>query len=655
MASAVFSVAGLHVYPLKSGAGVALDSVRLEPEGAAGDRRMMVVDENGVCVTARAAQKLMQVRTQLDGDEVVLGAPGVQALVVHRAGLRRTAAVTIWGDNVVALDGGDAAALWLSAFLDRPCRLVLKGDETHRPLALEPGGTVSFADTAPLLLANTASLAELNRYLEAEVEMARFRPNLVVAGPSAFDEDAWSVVRVGDVEFDVAGACDRCVMVTLDPRTGEARNDHEPLAMLGRQRRGEDGKAYFGQFLVPRTLGRLHVGDPVEVIARKPSIKILPGTAASVTRLPSTAQGGGQPAQSRERALRCVGVIDEAHDFRTFRFALDPGEAIDYKPGQFITLLLDIDGGRVRRNYTISSSPSRPHHLSVTVRRVEDGRVSNWLHDNMKPGDTIRSLGPNGRFHLAASGGVGRLLMLSAGSGVTPMISMLRFIADANLPLDVHFHNSARGIGDVAFLDELLLLRRQMGSQLRLSWNLTGRDVDRDTLSSLAMRAGLPEKSFFVGRLDQPMLETVCPDLAERVVFCCGPDGFREKAREIHETWPVVPKHAFLEETFGPDRSATPLPEIGDYRVSFLKSGKAAAGQGTVTLLALARQAGVTVPADCEAGICGTCRCRLVSGDWRIAANAADPERSVLSEAEKQDGYVLACSTSPIGDVEIEL
>lgn len=655
MTSAAFRVAGLHVYPLKSGAGIALDSVRLEPEGPAGDRRMMVVDENGVCLTARAARKLMQIRTQLDGDEVVLAASGVSALVFDRTGLRRTGPVSIWGDEVVALDAGDAAAQWLSAFLDRPCRLVLKGDATHRRLALEPGGTVSFADTAPLLMTNTASLSELNRYLEVEAEMARFRPNVVVAGPSAFDEDGWSVVRVGDVEFDVAGACDRCVMVTLDPRTGEARPDHEPLAMLGRQRRGEDGKAYFGQYLVPRTQGRLHVGDPVEVIARKPLIKILPGTAAPVTRLPSTVSAGARPAQSRERELRCVGVIDEADDFRTFRFALEPGEAIDYKPGQFITLLLDIGGERVRRNYTISSSPSRPHHLSVTVRRVEDGRVSNWLHDTMKPGDKIRSLGPNGRFHLAAAGGADHLLMLSAGSGITPMISMLRFIADANLPIDVAFHNSARGVDDIAFLGELLLLRRQMGSRLRLSWNLTGRDVSRQAISSLAARAGVAEEAFSTGRLDQAMLETVCPDLAERVVFCCGPDGFRDKAREIHEAWEAVPKHPFLEETFGPDRSAAPLPEIGAFNVSFLKSGKTAAGKGTTTLLALARQAGVAVPADCEAGICGTCRCRLVSGDWRIAANAADPERSALSEAEKHQGYVLACSTSPIGNVEIEL
>jgi ferredoxin len=116
----------------------------------------------------------------------------------------------------------------------------------------------------------------------------------------------------------------------------------------------------------------------------------------------------------------------------------------------------------------------------------------------------------------------------------------------------------------------------------------------------------------------------------------------------------VRPEFPFLEETFGPDRAATPLPEIGDYKVSFLKAGKSISGSGAVTLLELARKIGVKLTSDCEAGICGSCRCKVTSGEWRVAANAADPERSVLSQSEKDEGYVLACSTSPIGDVCVE-
>ncbi len=641
-------------YPLKSGAGVPVETARLEAEGLAGDRRMMVVDETGNCLTARKAPRLMQIRTHMDGDDIILSAPGMSPLVFSQARLDVARNVSIWGDDVVALDAGEEVHQWLARFLDRCCRMVIKGAVTHRPLAIGPGGTVSFADTAPLLLTNSASLAEVNRYLDLEAEMERFRPNLVVSGAPAFDEDGWRHVRIGDVEFEAIGACDRCVMITLDPATGEARSDHEPLAVLGRQRRGEDGKAYFGQFLVPRTLGRLHVGDKVEVLSRKPAITILPGNAQPVTRLPSTAVNGGVAARhgSHERTLRCVAIIDEARDFRTFRFVAD--HAVDYKPGQFITLLLDIDGEVVRRNYTISSSPSRPHFLSVTVKRVDGGRISNWLHDTLKVGDSIRSLGSNGRFHLGAAGVGGKLLLLSAGSGITPMMAMLRFIADTNLPLDVCFHNSARGVDDVAFLHELLSIKVQMGDRLKLSWNLTGMNATAEADVLAGRFEGEPGLRTLAGRLDTGMMEAVCPDLAERAVLCCGPDGFRTRAREIYEGWKVRPEFPFLEETFGPDRAATPLPEIGNYKVSFLKAGKSISGSGTVTLLELARKIGVELTSDCEAGICGSCRCKVTSGEWRVAANAADPERSVLSQDEKDEGYVLACSTSPIGDVCVE-
>lgn len=641
-------------YPLKSGAGIPIETTRLEAEGLAGDRRMMVVDETGNCLTARKAPRLMQVRTHIDGDEIILSAPGMPSLVFARARLDVARNVSIWGDDVVALDAGEEVRQWLTRFLDRSCRMVIKGAVTHRPLAIGPGGTVSFADTAPLLLTNLASLADVNRYLDLEAEMERFRPNLVVGGAPAFDEDGWRHVRIGEVEFEAIGACDRCVMITLDPTTGEARPDHEPLALLGRQRRGEDGKAYFGQFLVPRTLGRLHVGDKVEVLSRKPAITIMLGNAQPVTRLPSTVAGIGVAARhgSHERQLRCVAIIDEAADFRTFRFVAD--HAVDYKPGQFITLLLDIDGEVVRRNYTISSSPSRPHYLSVTVKRVSDGRVSNWLHDTLKVGDSIRSLGPNGRFHLAAAGASGKLLLLSAGSGITPMMAMLRFIADTNLPLDVCFHHSARGAGDVAFLYELLSIKMQMGDRLKLSWNLTGSNAEVEADAMAGRFEGRSSVRALAGRLDAAMMQAVCPDFAERAVLCCGPDGFRTRAREIYEGWHTQPEFPFLEETFGPDRAAMPLPEIGAYKVSFVKAGKSISGSGTVTLLELARKVGVELTSDCEAGICGSCRCKVVSGEWRVAANAADPERSVLSQSEKDDGYVLACSTSPIGEVAVD-
>jgi hypothetical protein len=646
MADAAATIASLAIYPLKSARGLPLLSARVGAKGLVHDREMMAVDEDGKAITARASPTLLQIRVALDGDEVVLFAPGRPPVGLRRSDLLPARdAVSVWGNAVSAHEGNDAVTAWLSAHLGRPARLVLQDDRRPRRLDLGAGGVVSLADTAPLLLASAASLAELNLYLEPPAGMERFRPNVVVSGAAAFDEDGWAAIRIGEVEFAVAGPCDRCVMITLDPETGEARPDREPLALLGRQRRGADGKVYFGQFLIPLSHGRIHVGDAVAVLARKRPLTISPGTARKVARLPSLA--GGVSSTSGEHQLTCVGIADETPDLRTFRFVADA--PFSHLPGQFITLLPGIGGAPQRRNYTISSSPSRPFQIAITVKRAEGGQVSRWLHDGLRVGDRLMARGPNGRFHLGAAGENDRLLLLSAGSGVTPMMSILRFVADTDLDRDIVFHHSARSVRDLPFLDELALLQRQLGDRLGVSWNLTGAGPSGD-IDASTQRGALHS-----GRLSGAMLRDVCPDLASRAVFCCGPAGFRATARAICEAWQPAPPRLFLEESFGADPETGDLPPIAGYSVVFRRTGRTITGTGTTTILAAARQAGIALPSDCEAGICGACRCTVADGEWRIAANAADLERSVLSDAEKASGVVLACSTSPIGPVTVDL
>jgi len=633
----------IHVYPLKSAGGIAVGSARLEAKGLAGDRRMIVVDHEGAALTARTSPGLLTIAVQLDGDEVVLTAPALPPLVVVPSGLTpMQGGATVWGDLVTTLDAGDAAAAWITELLRRPCRLAVERSDTQRNAGLPQGGLVSFADTAPLLLVNVASLAAVNAQLETPVEMARFRANLVVDGTEAFEEDGWDTIRIGEVEFTVAGPCDRCVMITLDPQSGEADPQREPLSLLLRHRRGADGKVYFGQFLIPRSAGRIFAGDPIEVLARKsPPTLSGPPLVAPTSPLPvaRSASTGGRS----ELTLTCVGRIAESADMTSFRFVAD--RPVDYLPGQYIGILPEIDGKAVRRNYTISSSPSRPSHLSISVKRVSGGLVSNYLHDHLAVGDTLRARGPGGKFHLGSAVAGRGILMMSAGSGITPMVSMLRYIADHNLDLDVRFHHSSRSEAELPFLDELQLLQQQMVGSLVLSWNLTGQlaDVGRGD-------------HFHAGRLDAAMLKAVAPDLGERSVLCCGPDGFRALVRELHAGWHAPVFGPYAEESFGGDRALIrELPPIGHYDVTFLDSGRTAHGEGARTLLELAREQGIKVVSDCEAGICGSCRCRVRSGQWQLAENCADPARSVLSDVEKQEGFVLACSTNPVGSVEVEL
>lgn len=628
----------IHIYPLKSAGGTAVGSARLEDKGLAGDRRMMVIDAGGVALTARTAPELLTISVQVDRDEIVLTAPGRAPLTIFLPSLLpMTGQASVWGDAVAALDGGDAAADWLAALLERACRLALEHAGTKRQAGLPQGGPVSFADTAPLLLVNAASLAAVNAQLETPVDIARFRANLVVTGAAAFAEDSWESIRIGDVEFTVAGPCDRCVMITLDPESGAADPQREPLSLLVRHRRGADGKVYFGQFLVPRSRGRIFAGTPIEILSRKSPPELSgPPLVAPVSSLPTArpAPGGGRS----ELVLTCVGRIAETADMVSFRFEAD--RAFDYLPGQYLAIQPEIDGKPVRRNYTISSSPSRPAHLSISVKRVPGGVVSSHLHNKLRVGDRLRAVGPGGKFHLGIVDAARPILMISAGSGITPMMSMLRYIADHNLDRDIRFHHSGRDGVDLPFRRELEVLQRQMAGQLSITWNATGRGA----------------RDIHAGRLDAAMLAAVAPDLTERAVLCCGPEGFRALVRDLHANWPVPVRGSYVEESFGGERvDARALPRIGRYDVTFVNSGRTATGEGARTLLDLARDRGIILQSDCEAGICGTCRCRIRSGQWQLAANCADPACNVLSDQEKQDGYVLACSTNPVGSVEVEL
>ncbi|HEY6787936.1 MAG TPA: MOSC domain-containing protein, partial [Trebonia sp.] len=168
------------------------------------------------------------------------------------------------------------AGQWLSKVAGMDVRLVYLDDPTRRatnPDYSKDGDVVSFADGYPLLLTSEESLERLNEWIadgkhaaEGPLPMTRFRPNVVVAGAAAFAEDGWHLVRIGDLRFRVAKPCGRCVLTTVDPDT--AVKGKEPLATLARHRRW-DGNVWFGVNLIPddpRPDGRLHVGDPVQVL-----------------------------------------------------------------------------------------------------------------------------------------------------------------------------------------------------------------------------------------------------------------------------------------------------------------------------------------------------------------------------------------------------
>lgn len=259
----------IHIYPLKSCAPLPRSEAAIGTRGIAHDRRWMVVDENLRFITGRELPRLTLIRAVPDDDAIVFDAPGMPSLRVDPPTVTERLRTNVFDDIVEPLFAADAAHLWVSAFLGKPCRLVHMDPGCVRPVDPDysvAGDEVSFADGFPLLLISQAAVDHLNTRLAAPVPTLRFRPNLVVDGTQPHAEDGWKRIRIGAVEFDVVKACSRCVFTTVDFERGERDPSGEPLRTLTTYRRTPKGVT-FGQNLIPRRFGTLRVGDDVEVLA----------------------------------------------------------------------------------------------------------------------------------------------------------------------------------------------------------------------------------------------------------------------------------------------------------------------------------------------------------------------------------------------------
>jgi uncharacterized protein YcbX len=262
-------VAALHYYPIKSCAGTRLEAGVVGRRGFEGDRALMLVDPEGRFLTQRELPRMALITPRLDGETLMIAAPGMPPLTVVTTDDGPRARVVVWSARCTAIDQGDAAAEWFGAFLDAPCRLARMADDFVRRVdgryARRPDDQTSFTDGYPFLLISEASLDDLNGRLASPLPMNRFRPNIVVGGCPPYAEDRWKRIRIGPIVFDLVKPCARCVITTTDQATAE--RGKEPLRTLATYRRRRDGKALFGQNLVHAGGGVIRAGDAVEILA----------------------------------------------------------------------------------------------------------------------------------------------------------------------------------------------------------------------------------------------------------------------------------------------------------------------------------------------------------------------------------------------------
>lgn len=282
-------ISGLHVYPIKSCGGISLAESPIGMAGLQNDRRWMVVTPEGRFLTQRSHPAMATIATAFRFGYLVVQAPGMLRLDIpidvleDDDSVRRT--VSVWRDEVDAVDEGDLAAQWFSNVLQTPCRLVKVHPEAHRTASVErirnwlarhpvaegfgEQHVYAFADGYPVLVTTDASLQDLNARLiaggQGAVTMDRFRPNVVLSGLEAFDEDHTTLLTSGAVRLALVKPCVRCEIPNTDQATG--RRFDEPMRTLAGFRSHPGGGVTFGQNAIVSAPhdAVLRVGDDVDV------------------------------------------------------------------------------------------------------------------------------------------------------------------------------------------------------------------------------------------------------------------------------------------------------------------------------------------------------------------------------------------------------
>jgi ferredoxin-NADP reductase len=355
---------------------------------------------------------------------------------------------------------------------------------------------------------------------------------------------------------------------------------------------------------------------------------------------------GVPPEWSAEEddTLLCREVRAETHDVKTFVFSARRPHAFRYDPGQFLTFEFQIGGEPINRCYTISSTPTRPNLVSITVKRVPGGPVSNWLHDNLKPGMTVKAVGPMGEFS-SVRHPARKYLFFSGGSGITPLMSMARAYHDLSAGQDIVFLHSARTPDDIIFRTELELMARNQPSFDFVPI------CERDGPSS--------RWNGYRGRLDLSMLRLIAPDFLDRVVFTCGPAPYMAAVRAMLQS-AGFDMRRYHEESFdfgvtegqlAPESERAPIVQevpVQSFKVTFSKSGRTLDVRSDQTVLDAARKAGVRLPSSCSKGMCGTCKSKVTEGEVEMKHQGGIRQREIDA------GLRLLCCSKPLSDLTVD-
>ncbi|WP_218128046.1 2Fe-2S iron-sulfur cluster-binding protein [Belnapia rosea] len=379
----------------------------------------------------------------------------------------------------------------------------------------------------------------------------------------------------------------------------------------------------------------------------------LPTPPASAA--PSAAAATAAARRPWSGTLRVAAIFRETPTVKTFRL-VEPGGGdvpFTFMPGQFLTVSAELDGKTARRSYTIASSPTQRSHVEVTVKREEQGLISRHLHDRVAVGDAVEVSAPLGVFTFM--GEEASIVLIAGGVGITPMMSVARYLTDRSYPCEIFFLYGARRPEEFVFREELEYLQKRHANLY---------------VAATMSRAEGTAWMGATGPISKEFIARSVPEIARRRVHLCGPPPMMEAARAALAEL-GVPKNQIKTEAFGPARGVAPgtpaplpppppapspgptpageaIPRVATAEVRFTKSGKTGALAPDQTVLEAAEAIAVEIEYSCRVGICGACKVRLLEG-----AVTMEVEEGLPPE-EKARGVILACQAKSVGNLSVE-
>ncbi len=383
----------------------------------------------------------------------------------------------------------------------------------------------------------------------------------------------------------------------------------------------------------------------VEIETKRPQVVASSASSTEAQTEPLVATSSQVIAKKWSGKLKVARIFQETSDVKTFRFVSEENDSIPftYLPGQFLTLSVVVGGKVVKRSYTIASSPTQRFYCEITVKCDPQGTVSRYLHEQINEGDSIYISAPMGKFTFSGTES-DSIVLIGGGVGITPLMSVVRYLTDSCWGKDIYMLYSCRTSADFIFREELE--------------NLQKRNQNLHVIATMTRAEGTVWMGL-KGHLNRDVMSGSVPDITIRRVHLCGPPpmmaAINSALKELH-----VPDNQIKTEAFGPakkpvqaakpDQKSSAFAQVkpSGVNIQFQKSEKSASMGDDETILDAAERLGIEIDNSCRSGSCGSCKVKLLSGD--VVMECEDG----LEADEKAQGMVLACQAIAKNNVTVD-